>query len=73
MKLETSPEMSQHIFILGQGDKNENFTVSKQLKAEVKEHDDIIFGNFKDDYAHLSMKTFTERISEIYNRQGCKL
>ena len=73
MKLETSPEMSQHIFILGQGDKNENVTVSKQLKAEIEKHGDIIFGNFKDDYAHLSMKTFTERIFEIYDRQRYKL
>ena len=71
MKLETSPEMSQHMFILGQGHKNENVTVSKQLKAEVEEHGDIIFGNFEDDYAHLSMKTFTVRIFEIYDRHTC--
>ena len=64
MSLETSLEMSQHMFILGQGDKNENITIAKQLEQEIKEHGDIIIGNFKDDYEHLSMKTFTERIDE---------
>ena len=64
MSLETSLEMSQHMFILGQGDRNENITIAKQLEQEIKEHGDIIIGNFRDDYEHLSMKTFTERIDE---------
>ena len=64
MTLETAPEMSQHIFILGQADKNENVTISNELKKEIDEHGDIIIGNFIDDYAHLSMKTFTEWIYE---------
>ena len=67
MSLETSLEMSQHIFILGQGDKNENITIAKQLEQEMKEYDDIVIGNFKDDYEHLSMKTFTERINESFD------
>ena len=66
MSLETSLEMSQHLFILGQGDKNENITIAKQLEEEIKEHSDIVIGNFKDDYEHLSMKTFTERIYESF-------
>ena len=66
MSLETSLEMSQHLFILGQGDKDENITIAKQLEEEIKEHDDIVIGNFKDDYEHLSMKTFTERIYENF-------
>ena len=64
MTLETAPEMSQHIFILGQADENENVTISNDLKKEIDEHGDIIIGNFIDDYAHLSMKTFTEWIYE---------
>ena len=64
MSLETAPEMSQHIFILGQGDENENVTISNELKKEIDEYGDIIIGNFIDDYAHLSMKTFTEWIDK---------
>ena len=64
MSLETAPEMSQHIFILGQGDENENFTIANELKKEIDEYGDIIIGNFTDNYAHLSMKTLTEWIDE---------
>ena len=64
MSLETAPEMSQHIFILGKGDESENVTISNELKKEIDEYGDIIIGNFTDDYAHLSMKTLTAWIDE---------
>lgn len=51
-------------FILGTGDSNENPELTRMIEEEIKEHSDIIVGDFIDSYENLPLKTLTGKLTE---------